>query len=221
MPTTLFGPARPPPSASLPARPFRPESWRRQRHAGGSCRLRPTFEQSAEGRRRRRGGMRSREVRSSGGDLRSAQVDRGRWAHGARLSAADRDDQSAHLTRSPPPVSGDAGGLNVYVAELSHRLGERGLKVDVFTRADGDGPDDHRGERAHPGDQRPVGPTGTGSPRRRCRDWSRVRGRSLSGEPSSYDLVHSHYWLSGMAGLSPEADVTGYRWCTPCTPWPG
>src|SRR4029450_3915500 len=35
-----------------------------------------------------------------------------------------------------PPGVGDAGGLNVYVAEVARRLGERGLKVDVFTRAE-------------------------------------------------------------------------------------
>ncbi len=41
-----------------------------------------------------------------------------------------------HTSPLATPGVGDAGGLNVYVAELSKRLGERGIKVDVFTRAD-------------------------------------------------------------------------------------
>ena len=42
---------------------------------------------------------------------------------------------SMHTSPLATP-GGDAGGLNVYVAELARRLGERGLKVDVFTRRD-------------------------------------------------------------------------------------
>ena len=41
---------------------------------------------------------------------------------------------SMHTSPLATPGLGDAGGLNVYVAELARRLGERGLKVDVFTR---------------------------------------------------------------------------------------
>jgi len=41
---------------------------------------------------------------------------------------------SMHTSPLATPGVGDAGGLNVYVAELARRLGERGLKVDVFTR---------------------------------------------------------------------------------------
>ena len=43
---------------------------------------------------------------------------------------------SMHTSPLATPGLGDAGGLNVYVAELARRLGERGLKVDVFTRRD-------------------------------------------------------------------------------------
>ena len=41
---------------------------------------------------------------------------------------------SVHTSPLATPGVGDAGGLNVYVAELAKRLGERGLGVDVFTR---------------------------------------------------------------------------------------
>src|SRR5215211_6555015 len=43
---------------------------------------------------------------------------------------------SMHTSPLATPGVGDAGGLNVYVAEVARRLGERGLKADVFTRTD-------------------------------------------------------------------------------------
>ena len=46
---------------------------------------------------------------------------------------------SMHTSPLATPGVGDAGGLNVYVSEVSRRLGERGLKVDVFTRAQAPG----------------------------------------------------------------------------------
>jgi len=41
---------------------------------------------------------------------------------------------SLHTSPLETPGVGDAGGLNVYVAEVARRLGERGLDVDIFTR---------------------------------------------------------------------------------------
>ena len=43
---------------------------------------------------------------------------------------------SMHTSPLATPGLGDAGGLNVFVFEVARRLGERGLKVDVFTRAE-------------------------------------------------------------------------------------
>src|SRR3954467_14948557 len=45
-----------------------------------------------------------------------------------------------HTSPLATPGVGDAGGLNVYVAEVARRLGERGIKVDGFTRGEDDGP---------------------------------------------------------------------------------
>jgi D-inositol-3-phosphate glycosyltransferase len=42
---------------------------------------------------------------------------------------------SAHTSPLEQPGSGDAGGMNVYVLELSRRLAARGVEVEVFTRA--------------------------------------------------------------------------------------
>ncbi len=107
---------------------------------------------------------------------------------------------SLHTSPLATPGLGDAGGLNVYVAELSRRLGERGLKVDVFTRAEGDGPEtvevnEHtRVINLHVGPREPVvkealpGLIGEFADR-------------MEPRIEQYDLLHSHYWLSGAAGV--------------------
>src|SRR3712207_6879117 len=42
---------------------------------------------------------------------------------------------SVHTSPLEQPGAGDAGGMNVYVVEVSRRLAARGVAVDVFTRA--------------------------------------------------------------------------------------
>ena len=42
---------------------------------------------------------------------------------------------SVHTSPLDQPGTGDAGGLNVYVLELSRRLAAAGIEVDIFTRA--------------------------------------------------------------------------------------
>lgn len=99
----------------------------------------------------------------------------------------------------------DAGGMNVYVRELSRELGRSGILVDVFTRwTDPNDPlIEPLGERARlvriqAGPVAPL-PTSELSPYvdefvRRVKRFARRNGHP-------YDLIHSHYWLSGAAGL--------------------
>src|SRR5215218_6283291 len=42
---------------------------------------------------------------------------------------------SVHTSPLDQPGAGDAGGMNVYIVEVSRRLAARGIEVDVFTRA--------------------------------------------------------------------------------------
>ena len=42
---------------------------------------------------------------------------------------------SAHTSPLEQPGNGDAGGMNVYVLELSRQLASRGIEVEIFTRA--------------------------------------------------------------------------------------
>jgi D-inositol-3-phosphate glycosyltransferase len=108
---------------------------------------------------------------------------------------------SMHTSPLATPGVGDAGGLNVYVAELARRLGERGLKVDVFTRRDRpDMPDIvevHEHTRvihlkAGPAEHVPKEALHSLTEEFRARLEARLDG---------HDLIHSHYWLSGEVGL--------------------
>ncbi|EFO79233.1 glycosyl transferase group 1 [Oscillochloris trichoides DG-6] len=99
----------------------------------------------------------------------------------------------------------EAGGMNVYVRELARELGRRGIPVDIFTRS----------QERHAPTIEPLAcgvrvinlHTGPAAPYEK--DWvltylpefvSRVRCFA-EGEDLSYDLIHSHYWLSGEAAL--------------------
>jgi D-inositol-3-phosphate glycosyltransferase len=112
---------------------------------------------------------------------------------------------SMHTSPLATPGVGDAGGLNVYVREVAGRLGERGLKVDVFTRAAGkDRPtivelNEHtRVIHVTAGPAAPVAKEG-------LLELIHVFGEQLDAEMAHYDLIHSHYWLSGMVGRQLKA----------------
>ena len=108
---------------------------------------------------------------------------------------------SLHTSPLAVPGVGDAGGLNVYVAEVARRLGERGLHVDVFTRDDGTAEeptlqvtDNLRVLHV------PAGPRAVVA-KEDLADLVPEFTDRLEAVASAYDLVHSHYWLSGMVGL--------------------
>jgi D-inositol-3-phosphate glycosyltransferase len=100
----------------------------------------------------------------------------------------------------------DTGGMNVYVKELTRELGRMGHTVDVFTRSQ----DEHVPHVLHDlgygcrvvhipaGPEVPLGkaelvayiPEFAGG----VLEFARSKGLQ-------YDLIHSHYWMSGAAGL--------------------
>jgi D-inositol-3-phosphate glycosyltransferase len=100
----------------------------------------------------------------------------------------------------------DTGGMNVYVRDLARELGRHGVGVDVYTRSQ----DEHVPHVLHDlgfGNRIvhvPAGPE-TPLPRDRLQDHldpfvegvlSFAQSRDLH-----YDVIHAHYWLSGLAGL--------------------
>ncbi|MEU9581473.1 D-inositol-3-phosphate glycosyltransferase [Streptomyces chilikensis] len=109
---------------------------------------------------------------------------------------------SVHTSPLHQPGTGDAGGMNVYMVELSRALAELGAHVDLFTRCRGEGHPPrvelapgvqvrhlHAGpRRALPKEAMPA----------LVQEFAFALLRAAADSP--YDLVHTHYWLSGQAG---------------------
>jgi D-inositol-3-phosphate glycosyltransferase len=100
----------------------------------------------------------------------------------------------------------DAGGMNVYVRELSRELGREGIPVDVFTRwTDPNDPPIEplgAGARLIRVPAGPITPLPTAELLPHVDEFVHRVKRFARRGGQAYDLVHSHYWLSGAAGLS-------------------
>lgn len=110
-----------------------------------------------------------------------------------------------HSSPLAEPGSGDAGGMSVYVKETAARLARLSVRTDVFTRAVSDLP---RIAEPAPG-VRVVGiQAGPSRPLPKEQlpahiDEFAAGVRSFSmAQRVSYDVVHSHYWQSGVAAAT-------------------
>ncbi|MEO7117800.1 MAG: glycosyltransferase, partial [Candidatus Limnocylindrales bacterium] len=112
---------------------------------------------------------------------------------------------SMHTCPVMQPGIGDAGGMNVYVDRLARAIAARGIDVDVFTRrTDPAWPENQMVAESYRVVHLTAGPTepvptamlGDFVPgfALGVLDWARANG-------ARYDAIHSHYWLSGWAGL--------------------
>jgi len=100
----------------------------------------------------------------------------------------------------------DTGGMNVYVREVTHQLGRMGIHVDVFTRSQ----DEHVPHVLHDlgyGNRVvhvPAGPE-VPLPKKELTAYlpEFVAGikNFVQNKDAHYDLIHSHYWMSGVAAL--------------------
>jgi D-inositol-3-phosphate glycosyltransferase len=124
---------------------------------------------------------------------------------------------SLHTSPLDQPGMGDSGGMNVFVRAVADRLGARGIAVDVFTRCAGRGVPEVE----------PLGPPSYGGRviQVQAGPCAEVAKPALPGlvpgfadsllgrveaEGLRYDLVHSHYWLSGAVGIAAAG-----RWGVP------
>jgi D-inositol-3-phosphate glycosyltransferase len=112
---------------------------------------------------------------------------------------------SMHTSPLHQPGAGDAGGLNVYVVEVAKQLAAAGVGVDIFTRATGR--TDPPAVRLVPGvtvRHVAAGPyeglAKQDLPGQLCAFTAGVLRAEAARPAGAYDLVHSHYWLSGAAG---------------------
>ncbi|MCW2616812.1 MAG: UDP-N-acetylglucosamine [Frankiales bacterium] len=122
---------------------------------------------------------------------------------------------SVHTSPLEQPGTGDAGGLNVYVVETSKRLADLGVEVEVFTRATRS--DLPAVVELVPGvtvRHLTAGPfeglSKDDLPAQLCALTSGVLRAEAAHEPGWYDVVHSHYWLSGQVGW-----LAAERWGAP------
>ena len=112
---------------------------------------------------------------------------------------------SMHSSPAARPGGRDAGGMNVYVRGSARALAQRGYALDLFTRQDGVEP---AVETLEPGVRLvriAAGPAATvekAALPALVAEFARGVERFATVERERYDLVHSHYWLSGLAGLS-------------------
>ncbi len=90
------------------------------------------------------------------------------------------------------------GGLNVYVREICTAFSDRGIATDVFTRR---GPDDPELEVLAPLSRVVYLPSGDGGDKYRLLDHVPSFAAQLRDfvrrNRLTYELVYSHYWLSG------------------------
>ncbi|HVE73610.1 MAG TPA: D-inositol-3-phosphate glycosyltransferase [Mycobacteriales bacterium] len=122
---------------------------------------------------------------------------------------------SMHTSPLEQPGTGDAGGMNVYVLETSRRLAELGVEVEVFTRATNrELPpvvDLAPGVRVRHLTAGPFeGLAKEDLPAQLCAMTSGLLRVEAHHEPGWYDVVHSHYWLSGQVGW-----LAAERWGVP------
>jgi len=112
---------------------------------------------------------------------------------------------SLHTSPLAQPGTGDAGGMNVYVVETARRMAQRGVEIEIFTRATSS--DLPPVAELAPGvlvrhiTAGPYGGLGKEDlPSQLCAFTAGVLRDEARHEPGWYDVVHSHYWLSGQVG---------------------
>ncbi|HEX2300966.1 MAG TPA: D-inositol-3-phosphate glycosyltransferase [Pseudonocardiaceae bacterium] len=112
---------------------------------------------------------------------------------------------SVHTSPLEQPGTGDAGGMNVYIVQTATRMARRGVEVEIFTRATSSGLPPVvelapgvivRHITAGPYE----GLAKNDLPAQLCAFTAGVLRAEAHREPGSYDVVHSHYWLSGQVG---------------------
>lgn len=122
---------------------------------------------------------------------------------------------SVHTSPMDQPGIGDSGGMNVYIAETAKRIAARGTEVEIFTRAT---------SAQNLADQKladgvtvrhiSAGPfeglRKEDLPAQLCAVTAGVLRAEAQRPEGFYDLIHSHYWLSGQVGW-----IAQERWNVP------
>ncbi|MBT3669166.1 MAG: glycosyltransferase [Chloroflexi bacterium] len=129
--------------------------------------------------------IQKREIRKNGNNMRIAMI-------------------SYHTCPLATLGGKDTGGMNVYVKEITQKLGSLGINVDIFTRSQ----DEHVPHVVHElgyGNRVVHIPAGPEFPihKSELQDYVSVFAKNIidfaTKKNLKYDVIHSHYWLSGLA----------------------
>jgi D-inositol-3-phosphate glycosyltransferase len=112
---------------------------------------------------------------------------------------------SMHTSPLAQPGTGYAGGMNVYVHELSETMADRDVNVVVFTRRTG--LDQPKVVTRRPGYR--VVHIAAGPPKdlrvdllpEHVAEFAQGVVSAMSNADAAFDVIHSHYWLSGWSGV--------------------
>ncbi|MFZ1485306.1 D-inositol-3-phosphate glycosyltransferase [Nostocoides sp.] len=122
---------------------------------------------------------------------------------------------SMHTSPLAQPGTGDAGGMNVYIAETARRLARQGVAVEIFTRATSYTQDPV--VELEPGvlvRHVTAGPyeglVKSDLPGQLCAFAAGVMREGMRAPEGWFDVIHSHYWLSGQVGW-----LVADRWRVP------
>lgn len=106
-----------------------------------------------------------------------------------------------HTSPAARPGTGDAGGMNVAVLALARELAGRGIEVDLITRAEAAPVPVDLGHRmrlvpVEAGLRQPL-------PKTELAAIGDEFGEAVAevARERDYDVIHAHYWLSGLATL--------------------
>lgn len=107
------------------------------------------------------------------------------------------------------------GGMNVYVRDFSRELARQGVQVDVFTRSEDDCQPQIKHDLGHGGRviHIPAGPEKPIPVAQISQHLDQFTAGVLAfaaSEQAHYDLIHSHYWLSGLV-----AEKLAQLWACP------
>jgi D-inositol-3-phosphate glycosyltransferase len=111
---------------------------------------------------------------------------------------------SFHTSPGDPPGFADAGGMNVYVDRLARALGALDVAVDVFTRSAARAATDEVavGVRIVALPSGPPGPLAKEELIPHAPAFAGAVAAYARTARARYDIVHSHYWQSGVAAIA-------------------
>lgn len=116
---------------------------------------------------------------------------------------------SMHTSPVAQPGTADAGGMNVAIRSLASELAGHGVTVDVLTRAEGAPRERELEPRVvlHELAAGPQGPIAKDELAEVTDEFGEAVAKLARQSSTPFDLIHAHYWLSGIATLPVALEI--------------